>query len=125
MPLKLYRVSIFSGEFQSIKSTLKNLNLNSNQFTSSKFIYPIFNRIVIDEIDRVWIELYAPNWRKRTRKETKYDVFSADGKFLFSTKFDSHIYPKLVFKNGFIYALKKEESGYSKAVRFKLVEDTK
>ncbi|MCJ7581083.1 MAG: hypothetical protein MUP98_11180 [Candidatus Aminicenantes bacterium] len=56
------------------------------------------------------------------RKETRYDVFSPEGNFLFTTQFDFHVHMKLVFHNGFLYALKKDESGYYMAVRFKLDE---
>jgi hypothetical protein len=63
--------------------------------------------------------LSCPN-NGETLKETAYDVFSSDGVFLFTIKVPGHIYPQLAFKNGHIYALKKDEAGYSRAIRFKV-----
>ncbi|GAI73530.1 unnamed protein product, partial [marine sediment metagenome] len=56
-------------------------------------------------------------------KETAYDVFSFDGKFLFSTKINGHIYPQLIFKNGYVYSLIKDESGFSRAIRLRMKEN--
>jgi hypothetical protein len=42
--------------------------------------------------------------------------------FLFETRIPGHIFSKLVFKNGSIYAIEKMESGYLHAVRLKSVE---
>ena len=91
----------------------------SNPFMT-KPVYPAFRYISIDEQDRVWIEHYEPVWREQTRKEAVYDVFSSDGIFLFTTKIPSHIFPQLNFKNGYIYALKKDESGYVRAIRLRI-----
>jgi len=89
----------------------------------TQLVYPVFEFISIDEKDRVWVENYQPNWRNRTNKETAYDVFSFDGKFLFSTKINGHIYPQLIFKNGYVYSLIKDESGFSRALRFRMKEN--
>jgi hypothetical protein len=88
----------------------------------AKLVYPAFKYISVDEADRVWVEQYQPGWRKRVRKETIYDIFSADGIFLFSTKMTGQLFPQLKFKNGFVYALKKNDSGFVSAVRMKLKE---
>lgn len=89
---------------------------------NTKLVYPAFKFIAIDEEDRVWIEHYQPVWRNKANEETIYDVFSPEGIFQFTAKIPGHIHPQLTFKNDFIYALKKDESGYSKAVRIKFVE---
>ena len=88
----------------------------------AKLVYPAFKFISVDEADRVWVEHYQPGWRKRVHKETIYDVFSADGIFLFSTKIPGHLFPQLKFKNGFVYALMKHDSGFVSAVRMKIKE---
>jgi hypothetical protein len=85
-------------------------------------VYPVFKDISRDEKDRVWVGHYQPGWRFITAKETRYDVFSGDGIFLFSTRIPGHIYPQLKFKNGYLYSLRKDDSGYSKAVRVKVTE---
>jgi hypothetical protein len=105
-------------EFKKIKEISDKLTQGGgpNPFMA-KPVYPAFRFISIDEQNRVWIEQYQPNWRERTRKETVYDVFSADGIFLFTTKIPGHIFRRLTFKNGYIYALKKDESGYVRAIR--------
>jgi hypothetical protein len=84
--------------------------------------YPVFDSLSIDELDRVWIQHYQPKWIDRINEQTPYDIFSSDGVFLFETSIPGHVYSRLRFKNGFIYALKKAESGYLKAVRLKLEE---
>jgi len=85
--------------------------------------YPVFNCISIDEKDRIWVERYDPYWRDKTRKEIIFDVFSAEGKFSFTTKIEMDIYPQLKFKNGYIYTLARDESGYRKALRLRMVEE--
>jgi hypothetical protein len=86
----------------------------------AKLVYPAFKFISVDEADRVWVEQYQPGWRKRVRKETVYDVFSANGIFLFSTRIPGHLFPQLKFKNGFVYALMKHDPGFVSAVRMKI-----
>jgi hypothetical protein len=93
----------------------------ANPFVNNPY-YPVFEFLAIDERDRVWIQHYQPKWTDRINQETPYDVFSPEGIFLFETRIPGHVYSKLIFKNGFIYALKKAESGYPKAVRLKLEE---
>jgi hypothetical protein len=88
----------------------------------AKAVYPFFKFIACDEKDRVWVEHYQPRWHKRANKETVYDVFSADGIFLFSTKIPGHIYPQPAFKNAWLYALRKDDSGISRAVRLRMIE---
>ena len=85
--------------------------------------YPMFNCISIDENDRIWVERYDPFWRDEIKKEIIFDVFSPDGKFLFTTKIGMDIYPQLIFKNGFIYTLARDESGYGKALRLRMIEE--
>jgi hypothetical protein len=88
-------------------------------------VYPVFKDISCDEKDRVWVGHYQPGWRSITAKETRYDIFSRDGIFLFSTLIPGHIYSQLKFKNGYLYSLRKDDSGYSKALRMKVLEKEK
>lgn len=92
-----------------------------NPFINNPY-YPVFESLAIDERDRVWVQHYQPKWADQTKQETPYDVFSPEGVFLFEARIPGQVYSKLVFKNGFIYALKKAQSGYPKAVRLKLEE---
>jgi hypothetical protein len=85
--------------------------------------HPVFRSISIDEKDRIWIEHYEPFWKDKPRMETSYDVFSSEGKFLFSTKIDKNVYPQLIFKNGYIYTLSRDESGYTEALRMRMIEN--
>jgi len=113
-------VRVSGEEMKKISDHLRPIR-GANPFMANP-VYPVFKFISIDEKDRVWIEHYQPDWRKRANKETIYDIFSFDGKFLFSTKIPGHIFPKLIFKNGFIYTLARDESGYTKALRLRMVE---
>ncbi|MGD8535987.1 MAG: 6-bladed beta-propeller [Candidatus Aminicenantes bacterium] len=85
--------------------------------------HPMFNSISIDEKDRIWIEHYEPFFKDKPRTETTYDVFSPDGKFLFSTQINQNVYPQLIFKNGYIYTLARDKSGYEKALRLRIIEE--
>jgi len=85
--------------------------------------YPVFRTISIDEKDRIWVEHYKPYWRDKPRKKTFFNVFSSKGKFLFTTKIDKVIFPKLIFKNGYVYVLTRDESGFTKALRLRMVEN--
>jgi len=114
-------VKVSGEEMKKISDGLRPIG-GANPFMANP-VYPVFKFISIDEKDRVWIEHYQPDWRNRTNKETIYDVFSFDGKFLFSTKIAGHIYPKPIFKNGYIYTLARNESGYTKALRLRIVEE--
>ena len=84
--------------------------------------YPVFNCISIDEKDRIWVERYDPFRRDKALKEIIFDVFSPEGKLLFTTKIEMDIYPQLIFKNGYIYTLARDESGYTKALRLRIAE---
>jgi hypothetical protein len=88
----------------------------------TKPFYPVFDSMAVDERGRVWIEHYQPKWADRPNPETPYDVFSPDGIFLFETKIAGQVASRLIFKNGYIYALKKIERGYINAVRLKIRE---
>ena len=135
-----YEISVFSPEgkllfkFISDYNHVKVSGEEMKKISDSRYrkgpnpfranlVYPVFKFISIDEKDRIWIEHYQPDWRKGTKKETIYDVFSFDGKFLFSTKITGHLYPQLIFKNGYLYALAKVESGYSRALRLRMIEE--
>ncbi len=85
--------------------------------------YPVFNCISIDEEDRIWVERYDPYRRDKAHKEIIYDVFSPEGKFLFTTKIEMDVYPQLIFKNGYIYTLARDESGYTKALRLRMAKE--
>ncbi len=120
---KPFSLRYLSGEeLESVMKTLESLNQNPDRNSIKRLTYPVFNRITIDEKDRIWIEHYEPKWENRSRKDTQYDVFSPKGKFLSNAKINGHVNPELVFKNGYVYALIKQESGYTQAVRFLIVE---
>lgn len=86
--------------------------------------YPVFMSISTDEQDRVWVMHYQPYNKGKLSKDRTFDVFSSEGRYLFTTKLDKFIFPhKLVFKNGYLYALVVDESYYSRAVRFRVVEN--
>jgi hypothetical protein len=114
-------VSVAGEELEKIEAIIKKVPPRpaENPYRT-KLIYPAFKYISIDESDRIWVERYQPGWTNRANKETVYDVFSSDGIFLFETRIPGHIFPQLKFKNGYLYALKKNDSGYVTAVRLKM-----
>lgn len=140
-----YEIVVFSPEGQQLFKFIKDyesvpvetdirrkaINLmkklkSSNLEERKKYLkyYPVFMSISIDEQDRVWVMHYQPYYKDKPSKDRTFDVFSSEGQYLFTTKLDKRIYPsKLVFKNGYVYALVVDESYYSRAVRFKIVEN--
>ena len=92
---------------------------------TSKYLefYPVFKNLFIDMKDRIWIEYYRPSWRDKPRKETFFNVFSSNGKFLFTTKIDKVVFPQLIFKNEYVYTLTQDESGFTKALRLRIIEN--
>ena len=116
-------VPVEGEELKKISETKGKISMDRgpNPF-STKLVYPAFKSIAIDEEDKVWIEHYQPVWINKVNEETIYDVFSSDGIFQFTTIIPGHIHPHLTFKNGCIYAFKKDESGYSRATRIKIAE---
>jgi hypothetical protein len=87
--------------------------------------HAVFASISVDEEDRIWVENYYPRVIGRTRGFSTYDVFSSDGKFLFEARIDLYTTPRLIFKNGYIYTLAVDESGFRRAVRLKMLEKKK
>lgn len=60
-------------------------------------------------------------------KDSCLKVFSKSGEYIrkigkSGQKIPGHIFPQLTFKNGHIYALRKDESGYVRALRIKFAE---
>jgi len=135
-----YEISVFSPEGKLLFKFIRDFNpvkvsgeemkkISDSRYRKgpnpfrANLVYPVFKFISIDEKDRIWIEHYQPDWRKMIKEEKLYDVFSFDGKFLFSTKITGHIYRQLIFKNGYLYALARVESGYSRALRLRMREE--
>jgi len=84
--------------------------------------FPFFESLAVDERDRIWVQRYQQKWTDRINRDTPYDVFSPEGIFLFEARIAGHVTSKLVFKNGFIYVLKKSETGFPQVVRLKFEE---
>lgn len=98
---------------------IANITLKGpNPFVKNPY-FPVFESLSIDEEGNIWIQHYQQKWAGKTNIETVYDVFSPEGIFLFTTRIPGHIFVPLKFKNGFIYVLEVEESGFIKAVRLK------
>lgn len=112
---------------QKISEIINKLEQGSNRdFSNTKKLcefYPVFSSISIDEKDRIWVKHYKPIWRDRPVTETGFDIFSSEGEYLFNTKVTGNIYTELVCKNEYIYSLVEGEEGFTKAVRYRLVED--
>jgi hypothetical protein len=110
------------------ESIFKRLSSSRIPFDSREYgeyleFYPVFKSLSVDEKDRVWVELFQPSKKDSQVQSTNFDVFSPEGKFLFSTKIDKIIYPRLIFKKGYIYTLTRNELGFSRALRLRFVED--
>lgn len=85
--------------------------------------YPVFKSISVDEAGRIWVEHYAPYWRDKPKTETVFDIFSSEGIYQFTAVLQMAVFPQLVFRNGFLYTLTADESGYARAVRLRILEE--
>ena len=104
-------------------ATLPRSVSESREYRTYLNFYPVFKTISVDEKDRIWVENYYPRVPGEPRQISTFDVFSSDGKYLFQAKIGFNVYPRLIFKNGFIYVLVLEESGFSRALRLRIVEN--
>ncbi len=100
----------------------KRFSINYEKEKKAIEFYPRFIHFSFDEMDRLWVKQYQVYVRDKPFVETTFDIFSSGGIYLFSTRFEKYIIRKPVFKNGYIYALIKDESGYSRALRLKMIE---
>ena len=87
-----------------------------NPYIKNPF-FPVFESLSVDEDGDIWIQHYQPKWVGKINEETGYDVFNSEGIFQFTTKIPGHIRSPLIFKNGFIYALRLNEAGFMEALR--------
>jgi len=85
--------------------------------------HPIFISISVDEKDRAWIGLFQPLGENEVKESSFFDVFSPDGEFLYEVKINRDIQRQLMFKNGNVYALAQNESGYSRVLRLRMEEN--
>jgi len=96
--------------------------INLQEYEKLIDCHPIFGSISTDENDRVWIRLFQLLGEDDVREYTSFDVFSSEGKYLFGVKINRDILGQPVFKNGYVYTLARNESGYSRALRLKIIE---
>ena len=82
-----------------------------------------FTSISVDEKDRIWISLFQPPTENEEIQVSYFDIFSSDGEYQYRIGAEYNLQRQLVFKNGYVYALAQNESGYSRALRFKIVEN--
>jgi len=99
-----------------------SFRINLQEYEKLIDCHPIFGSISIDENDRAWIRLSQPPGEDDVREYTSFDVFSSEGKYLFEVKINRDILGQPVFKNGYVYTLARNESGYSRALRLKIIE---
>ncbi len=96
--------------------------INLQEYEKLIDCHPIFGSISVDENNRVWIKLFHPLGEDEVREYTFFDVFSSEGKYLFEVRINRDIIGQPVFKNGYAYTLARNESGYSRALRLKIIE---
>lgn len=101
-------------------SRLPTMPVDGRDFEEYLKSYPIFKSITADEKGRIWVELFQPENKNRTKIFSTFDVFSPEGVFLFSTRFETELAARPFFKNGCLYALRRDANGYVQAVRYRL-----
>ena len=102
-------------------SKLPTMIVDARDFEDHIRYYPVLKSIAADEQGRIWIELYQPEASAAgPAATTLFDVFSAEGALLFSTRIEANLTFRPVFKNGALYALRLDAKGFPQAVRWKL-----
>jgi hypothetical protein len=96
----------FGREFKPLK------NSRYKGLPGQKKTMPAFTeKIVFDEKENLWIELYKDD----ATKDFTYDVFSPEGIYLKQVRADQRISQ---FKNGRVYSIVRPEEGYPSIKRF-------
>jgi len=101
-------------------SRLPTMAVGARDFEEYLKSYAIFKSITADEKGRIWVELFQPESKDGTEAFSTFDVFSPEGVFLFSTRFETELTARPFFKNGCLYALRRDTNGYVQAVRYRL-----
>ena len=115
----------FSLEPETRKKVLEILDrLKSDKEKVREYAehYEIFNWVSSDEKNRIWVELFQPDLPDKLSTSSLYDVFSADGKYLFSTQVPNNVKSRLVFKSGHVYFLSANAEGNIGILRMKVQE---
>jgi 6-bladed beta-propeller len=136
MTLDGQTVFVFSREYERIPvpadiqtailkqvgaSKLPTMIVERRDFEDHVRYYPIFKSITADEQGQIWVEMYQPEKSAAGQSTTTlFDVFSAEGVLLFSTRIEANLTFRPVFKNGGLYALRLDAKGFPQAVRWKL-----
>lgn len=107
---------------KKILDVFRRLNIDPREYMKYIDSYPVFRSINIDGKGRVWIELYKSPTDETSKEVAIFDVFTLDGKFLFTTKINVKNTYHFVFKNGNIYTLSADEEGFLGVKRFKVLE---
>jgi hypothetical protein len=105
-------------------SRLPSMPVNERDFEEHLRFYPIFKSITVDEIGRIWVELFQPENADHPASSALFDVFSPEGVRLFSTKIEAALVTRPFFKNGSLYVLRRGGGGYIQAVRYRLPRES-
>jgi len=82
--------------------------------------HPVMKSIALDEEGKLWVEMFKPFEIYKNSYEADYDVFSKEGKYLFSTTIPEKVVRKLLFANGFLYCVVENPDGEYLIKKFKM-----
>jgi len=101
-------------------SKLPMMPVDARDFEEHLKYYPVFKSITADEKGRIWVELFRPESADHPTTFALFDVFSPAGVLLFSTRIEGDFTARPIFKNGNLYALRRDANGYVQAIRYRL-----
>lgn len=113
----------FSVEEDTKKKALaiiKALNVDPRDYLKYLETYPILNSMNIDDKGRIWVELFQPSIDNSQQGATHFEIFTSEGKFLFSTIINKKNIYHIAIKFGYVYSLARDERGYLGVIRFKI-----
>lgn len=104
-------IPVSEKELNKVKKLILDLYNNSKNFKNIPEYHPVMNSIAVDEQGQIWIELYKPYHIWKNSYETCYDLFSKNGKYLYSVKIMEKMRTPLVFKNNHVYGGVENKEG--------------
>jgi hypothetical protein len=109
-------------ELDLVDQIFKQYSYLKNKFYKLTKYYPVMNSITVDENNQLWVELYIPNKFRKSSFQTKYDVFSKEGKYIHTAIIKEKILSPLIFKNDFVYCLLENKQGNYLLSKLKFLE---
>ncbi len=80
-------------------------------FKKTARYYPVMRSIILDQKEKLLIELYQTQELRKNSYKTIYDIFSKDGKYLHTMIIMEKVLTPLLFQNNYVYYISESKTG--------------